>query len=139
MGAKPLLMNLSRPCLILLALSLSGMSLSSCSSAQSAADNEILVALHPESARLLTDPAGPDPLHTGLPSIDSLNRKWQVQQMSRVFPDISPDDEAAVRQGLTGIFKLSVPARTDLQAMIQDYQSDPNVDYVELNKAFEVK
>jgi len=81
----------------------------------------------------------PEPMHTGIPSLDSLNRKWDVLQMVRVFPDISPDDKIAARYGLAGIYKLVVPEGTDLAAMIRDYQADPHVDYAELNQPFEAK
>jgi hypothetical protein len=59
--------------------------------------------------------------------------------MAPLFPDVSPDDEAAVRSGLAGIYKLIVPKGTDLKAMIEDYEADPNIAYAELNQPVEVK
>jgi hypothetical protein len=113
--------------------------LASCSPSPPAGNGEILLALKPEAAARLLNPDEPDPNNTGLASLDSLNRKWEVKQMVRLFPDISPDDEVAVRQGLTGMFKLIVPAKKDLAAMLKDYQADPNVEYAESNQAFEIK
>ena len=78
-------------------------------------------------------------MDTGIPSLDTLNRKWNVRRMVRVFPDVSPDDEAAARHGLTDIYKLLVPKGTDLAEMIRDYEADPHIDYAELNQPYEIK
>jgi len=100
---------------------------------------EILIALRPEAIPHLIAPKEPDPLHTGISSLDSLNRKWNVHRMIRVFPDVSPEDETAVRHGLAGIYKLVVPQGTDLVTMIRDYKSDRHIDYAELNQPYEIK
>jgi hypothetical protein len=113
-------------------------SLMSCATSRTIC-SEILIAIKPEAIPLLNNPEEPDPFHTGIPSLDSLNRKWDVYQMIRVFPDVSPDDETAARYGLAGIFKLVVPKNTDLTAMIQDYQTDQHVDYAEMNQPYEIK
>lgn len=101
--------------------------------------SEILIALKPEAIPLLSHPEEPDPFNTGITSLDALNRKWKVQQMVRVFPDVSPDDEAAARYGLAGIYRLVVAGRADVAAMIQGYQSDPYIDYAEPNHPYEIK
>jgi len=128
---------LASPLVILIA-ALAFSILLSCKSSQTPS-SEILIALKPETISLLDHPEEPDPFDTGISSLDSLNRKWDVHQMIRVFPDVSPDDEAAVRYGLAGIYRLVVPGDTDLAAMIQDYQSDPHIDYAELNQPYEIK
>jgi hypothetical protein len=112
--------------------------LASCSDRRSQTD-EILIGLTNNAIPLLIEPKQPDPLNTGISSLDTLNRKWQVQNMVPLFPDVSPDDEAAVRSGLAGIYKLIVPKGTDLKAMIEDYETDPNIAYAELNQPVEVK
>lgn len=112
--------------------------LASCYGGQTTSD-EILIALKPESISLLAKPEEPDPIRTGIPSLDSLNRRWNVQRMVRVFPDVSPEDEVAIRYGLAGIYKLVVPRGTDLALMIKDYQADPNIAYAELNQRYEIK
>ncbi|MCS6880466.1 MAG: subtilase family N-terminal domain-containing protein [Oscillochloridaceae bacterium] len=112
--------------------------LPSCTTSQTTS-SEILIALKLEAIPLLRRPEEPDPFDTGIPSLDSLNRKWDVHQMIRVFPDVSPDDEAAARYGLAGIYKLVIPGKTDLAEMIQDYRSDPHIDYAELNQPYEIK
>ena len=124
--------------LVILIAALAFSILLSCTTSQTTS-SEILIALKPEAIPLLRDPEELDPFDTGIPSLDSLNRKWNVHQMIRVFPNVSPDDEAAARYGLAGIYKLVVPGGTDLAAMIQDYQSDPHIDYAELNQPYEIK
>lgn len=104
-----------------------------------ASRSEILIGLTVEAAPLIFQPKQPDPANTGIPSLDALNQKWQVQQMIPLFPDVSPNDAAAVRHGLAGIYKLVVPKGTDLNAMIQEYEADPNVAYAEVNKPVETK
>ncbi|OAN47020.1 hypothetical protein A6A03_11200 [Chloroflexus islandicus] len=59
--------------------------------------------------------------------------------MIPVFPEASLDDPIAVRYGLAGVYKLVVPAGTNLNAMIQEYGADPNVAYAELNQPVETK
>jgi hypothetical protein len=102
-------------------------------------DGEILIALRLEAISLLSEPQEPEPMHTGIPSLDALNRKWKVSRMVPVFPNVSQDDEVAARYGLLGIYKLLVPIETDLAAMIRDYRADPHVDYAELNQPYEIK
>jgi hypothetical protein len=110
-----------------------------CSPSRTSQVGEILVGLKPEAVPALLNRQNPDPFNTGLASLDDLNRAWDVQQMEPLFPDLSPDDEVAARQGLTGIFKLVVPPETNLDSMIAAYRSDPNVDYAELNQIIEAK
>lgn len=107
--------------------------------ASRAVRGEILIGLEPEAVLLLHHGGELDPFDTGIPSLDSLNRKWNVQRMIPVFPAVSPDDEAAIRHGLGGIYKLVVPSNTDLKAIVQDYPSDPNVEYAELNEVYEIE
>jgi len=123
--------------LVIVALAF-GTLLASCSTSRTTS-GEILIALKPEAIPLLSQPQDPDPMNTGISSLDSLNRKWDVRRMIQVFPDVSPDDEVAARYGLAGIYKMVVPGSTDLAAMVQDYQDDPHVDYAEINQPYEVK
>jgi len=101
--------------------------------------DEILIGLTNDAARFVLQPQQPNPFNTGLPSLDALNRKWRVQRMTPVFPDVSPNDPAAVRHGLAGVYKLAAPKGTNLRIMIQEYQSDPNVAYAEINTPVETK
>jgi|GEM_PF-4083505 len=101
--------------------------------------DEILIGLTNDAAQFILQPQQPNPFNTGLPSLDALNRKWRVQRMTPVFPDVSPNDAAALRYGLAGVYKLAVPRGTNLRAMIQEYQSDPNVAYAEINTPVETK
>lgn len=129
---------LSASSLVVLAIALAFSVLLSCATSRTTS-GDILIALKPEAIPLLSRPEEPDLFHTGILSLDSLNRKWSVRQMIRVFPDVSPDDEAATRYGLAGIYRLVVPEDTDLAAMIRDYQSDLHIDYAELNQPYEIK
>jgi hypothetical protein len=124
---------------LLLGLFALGPLTAACTPSRTSQPGEILIGLKPEAVPALLNRQGPDPFNTGLASLDALNRTWDVQQMEPLFPDLSPDDEVAARQGLTGIFKLVVPAETNLDSMIAAYRSDPNVDYAELNQIIEAK
>ncbi|BCX04594.1 MAG: hypothetical protein KatS3mg053_2532 [Candidatus Roseilinea sp.] len=73
------------------------------------AENAILIGIKPEAVAALKNPQAPDPRDTGLASLDALNVKWGVKAMMRVF-DVSPADEAAVKAGLAGVYKLSEPS-----------------------------
>lgn len=126
-------------CLVILVVALALSMISASCSTSPATNDEILIAHKPEAIPLLNKPEEPDPLDTGIPSLDTLSRKWNVRRMVRVFPDISPDDEVAGRYGLAGIYKLVVPRGTDLAEMIRDYEADPHIDYAELNQPYEIK
>ncbi len=119
-------------CISLIVLALSAI-LSDCS-VPSTDVVEILIRLKPEQVGILSRPQEPDPMDTGIASLDSLNRKWNVRRMVRVFPNISSDDESAARHGLTGIYKLVVPPDINLAAMVRDYRADPNIAYAEPNQ-----
>jgi hypothetical protein len=94
---------------------------------------EILIAVKPAVILQLITPAMPDLANTGLPSLDALNQKWKVVEMTAVYPNVSADDETAARYGLAGVFKLTVPRGTNLEAMIAEYEADPTIDYAEPN------
>lgn len=113
-------------------------SISACAN-PSAGEREILIGLTVEAAPSIQQPKNPNPANTGIPSLDELNQKWRVQRMIPVFPEASLDDPIAVRYGLAGVYKLVVPAGTNLNAMIQEYSADPNVAYAELNQPVETK
>lgn len=105
----------------------------------SASSQEILIGLTPSSALLLRNHTQPDPLNTGIPSLDALNKKWRVQRMIPLFPNVSLNDADAIRNGLAGVYKLEVPPGTNLYAMMREYENDPNVSYAELNAPVEIK
>lgn len=98
---------------------------------------ELLIAVKPEWIPQLASTADPTatitPTATGLPSLDTLNEAWGVVEMTAVYPNLSPDDETAVRLGLAGVFKLTVPRGTNIEAMIAAYEADPVIEYAEPN------
>lgn len=98
---------------------------------------EILIGLRSEAIPFLVDSY----LHigmTGISSLDILNRKYGVQKLERLFPDIEPGDYDAIEEGLDGIFKVVMPKETDLIAMISDYEADPHIEYAEGNLIIEI-
>jgi len=99
--------------------------------------NEILIGLKPE---IIERVAGRrlSPTQTGIASLDRLNRKYAVQQISPVFTHINLADPIAVKYGLAGIFKLTVPTGTDIFAMIAEYQRDPAIAYAEPNRIYRI-
>ncbi|MGC8787003.1 MAG: subtilase family N-terminal domain-containing protein [Anaerolineae bacterium] len=110
----------------------------SCSMVQRTS-GEILIALKPEAITLLKEPQNPDPANTGISSLDSLNKKWDVRKMIPLFPKVPADDETATRYGLAGIYKLVVPGITDLASMVQEYRANPYIEYAEINQPYEAK
>jgi hypothetical protein len=74
----------------------------------------------------------------GIISLDQLNRKYAVQQISPVFADFSLTDPVAAQYGLAGVFKLTVPLGTDIFAMIAEYQKDPAIAYAEPNRIYRI-
>lgn len=98
----------------------------------------ILIGIKPEAVAVLKNPQAPDPRDTGIASLDALNVKWNVKSMTRVF-DVSPDDEAAVKAGLAGVYKLVAPPGANLANMVRDYQADAHIAYAEANAEFEAK
>lgn len=97
--------------------------------------NEILIGLEPEAAQRLMGLNLPS-TRTGIDSVDQLSAKYGVQQMAPIFADLEPSDSIAVKYGLAGIFKLTVPAGTDIFSMVAEYRADPNVAYAEPNRIY---
>ncbi|MFW6184434.1 MAG: hypothetical protein ACOC8X_11610 [Chloroflexota bacterium] len=108
-----------------------------CSQAQSS-PTELLLGIEPQYIPQLEAPDSITPQRTGIAALDALNEKWGVQAMEAVYPDLSPDDEAAQEHGLAGVYKLTVPANTDVEAMIAEYVADQHVQYLEVNAAVEI-
>ena len=101
-------------------------------------ESAILIGIKTEAVAAIKNLQQPDPRDTGIPSLDALNARWNVQAMTRVF-DVSPTDEAAVKAGLTGVYKLTVSPGTNLRDMVAAYAADPHVAYAEINAQFEAK
>jgi hypothetical protein len=97
-------------------------------------NREVLIGIRSDDVPLLQEPSNPDPLNTGIPSLDELNRKWGIEEMIPVYPDISSDDAIAGQYGLAGVFKLILPPFTDQDEFVKDYEADPHVEYAEYNE-----
>lgn len=100
---------------------------------------EVLIAVKPAFIPQLISPVTPDLANTGLLSLDTLNNKWEVIEMTAVYPNVAADDKTAVRYGLAGVFKLVVPRGTNLEELIADYEADPHIDYAEPNAPAAIK
>ncbi len=98
---------------------------------------QILIGLKPELAPRVTDQRV-TPGQTGIASLDGLNRKYAVRQISPVFTHLDLGDPIAVRYGLAGVFRLTVPVGTDILAMIAEYQGDPAIAYAEPNRIYRI-
>lgn len=76
-------------------------------------------------------------------SIDQLNKKWGVSQMTPVFKSAPktlkslsinlPDGKTKQLEELYNIYKLTFPVGNDINAVLAGYKSLPEVDYAELN------
>lgn len=99
--------------------------------------NEILIGLRSEVVQNL---AGQKmtPGQVGIASLDQLNQRYAVQQISSVFTQVDLADPIAIQYGLAGVFKLTVPAGTDIFAMIAEYQRDPAIAYAEPNRIYRI-
>lgn len=99
--------------------------------------NEILIGLKPEVVQNL---AGQRrfPGQIGVASLDQLNQKYSIQQISPVFTQIDPTDPIAIKYGLAGVFKLTVPAGTDIFTVMSEYRKDPAVAYAEPNLIYRI-
>jgi hypothetical protein len=97
---------------------------------------EIIVKFTAEVARASTWQAGQ--ATTGIASIDALNRKYNVRAMELVFPEAAEDASLAAQYGLTRVFKLAVAEDTDLFTMLEEYNTDPSIEYAELNMVIRV-
>lgn len=98
---------------------------------------EIVISLKEESMPQLKSLSQPEPMDTGISSLDVLNEKWQVKEMVPVFPDLSEEDLLAEQYGLANIYLLRLPAHMKLEQVIRDYVADPHIEYAEVNAQFE--
>jgi len=71
---------------------------------------------------------------TGVPSLDALNRKHGVREFSKVFwpePKSEKGKNAYRDLGLGRIYRFVTIPKADVQAMVAEYEADPNVEYAE--------
>ncbi|MBC7262027.1 MAG: peptidase S8, partial [Chloroflexi bacterium] len=99
--------------------------------------NEVLIGLRPEFIAQVSA-RGFKPTRTGVVSLDRLNSKYAVQRISPVFTSLNSADPIAMKFGLAGVFKLTVPMGTDIFAMIAEYQGDPAIIYAEPNRIYAI-
>lgn len=99
--------------------------------------NEILIGLKPDVIEALTR-SGTSPSHTGIASVDRLNQKYAVQDVSPLFTELDLTNPTAARLGLAGVLKLTVPSGADIFAMMSEYRQDPAIAYAEPNLIYSV-
>lgn len=71
---------------------------------------------------------------TGITSIDALNRKHGVEEYIKVFspePKSEKGGSAYRELGLGRIYRFATGPEADVQAMVAEYEADPNVEYAE--------
>jgi thermitase len=73
----------------------------------------------------------------GISSLDILNRQFNVQAIEPLFDQVSLADTTASQYGLDRIYKLEVPAGTDIFTMIAAYANDPAIAYAEPNRIYQ--
>ena len=82
-------------------------------------------------------------IQTGVGSIDRLNEKWEVSQMTPVFRSAKknstrqmvsfPDGKTKQLEQLFNIYKVKFSEDSDANAVLAEYKSLPEVEYAELN------
>ncbi len=98
--------------------------------------NEILIGLKPEAAQLVARQRL-DGGQIGVGSLDRLNQKYAVKNISSLFPSLDLNDSAANKHGMAGVYKLTVPDGTDVYSMIAEFQRDAAIAYAEPNRIYQ--
>lgn len=106
------------------------------------APDELIIKFKPsaedqlEASISLTPPA-----HTGINSIDELNRKYQVSQVGEVIGRGAKEGIKGLKPGqanLALLRKIKLGNGAAVTEAMSEYQADPNVEYVEPNYRVEV-
>ena len=94
------------------------------------APGRMLVRLQPEAGRLLQrrlQSEGPT-TQTGVASVDTLGRRYQIQQIAPLFQGV---ESLATQAALGDIYQLSFPADTDIAHAAAKYAADPAIAWAE--------
>jgi len=65
-------------------------------------------------------------LKTGITSIDTLNEKFKINNVDKIFKNTKSSDV----YGLSNFYKFVFPENSDIFSLIEEYQMDPNVEFV---------
>jgi thermitase len=71
---------------------------------------------------------------TGIPSIDALNKKHGVRELVKIFspePRSEKGKNAYRELGLGRVYSFVATPEANVQAMVSEYEADPNVEYAE--------
>lgn len=90
---------------------------------------EILIKLRPGVAPEAAGTA----TFTGAPDLSALATRLGVKAIAPLFPEHDPSDI-----GLERIFKLSLPAESDVVAAVQAFAGSPGVEYAEPNYIYQI-
>lgn len=74
---------------------------------------------------------GPD---VGISSITTLNRKEDVKEIKKIIPSGDNDQvkgEATDKEGLDRIYTIEFKSDKDINSVVREYSSDPNIEYAE--------
>ena len=96
----------------------------------------LIVKLKPEADKKVRLGEVNGSITTGLAGLDSLNLKFEVKKQERLFKEFK--ETAMKLDRFSSVHILEVPEGTDLKKMKTEYESLPEVDYVELDYKLEL-
>lgn len=103
--------------------------------------SQFIVKLKVEEKSKVAPGAAPKPTKTGLPNIDNLNKKNNVSEMKRLTKDSEVKNDNAGRAkpntsapDLSTLYKIKLNnENSNIEQIVQEYNSDPSVEYAELD------
>jgi hypothetical protein len=96
----------------------------------------LIVKLKPEMDKKVNLGKVEGKITTGLAQLDSLNLKFKVKKQEKLFKEFN--QTALKLDKLSSVYVLEVPAGTDLDQMKVEYESRPEVEYVEIDYKLEL-
>ena len=96
----------------------------------------LIVKLKPEVDKKVNLGKVEGKITTGLAQLDSLNFKFKVEKQEKLFKEFN--QTALKLDKLSSVYVLEVPAGTDLDQMKVEYESRPEVEYVEIDYKLEL-
>jgi hypothetical protein len=96
----------------------------------------LIVKLTPEADKKVSLGKVQGKITTGLAPLDSLNLKFEVTKQERLFKEFK--ETALKLDKFSSVYILEVPEGTDLKRMKGEYESLPEVEYVELDYKLEL-
>ncbi|MCK6561954.1 S8 family serine peptidase [bacterium] len=101
-------------------------------------ENAILVKLTPAAASQISIRIENGIALTGLPSVDALNQQYRARDMARVLRHGGKFEARHVESGLTRYYKLRFEAGAEVEALVQAYAGDGNLEAAQPNHRYEL-